>query len=41
MVLAPVVRGKKGFHRDTFEELSGQGGSAPASTARSSTSATC
>ncbi|MFZ2875242.1 MAG: excinuclease ABC subunit UvrA [Phycisphaerales bacterium] len=25
MVLAPVVRGKKGFHRDTMEDLSGQG----------------
>ncbi len=25
MVLAPVVRGKKGFHREVLEELSGQG----------------
>ena len=25
MVLAPVVRGKKGFHRDVLETLSGQG----------------
>lgn len=25
MVLAPVVRGKKGFHRDVLEDLSGQG----------------
>ncbi len=25
MVLAPVVRGQKGFHRDKIEELSGQG----------------
>jgi excinuclease ABC subunit A len=25
MVLAPVIRGKKGFHRDVLEDLSGQG----------------
>ncbi len=25
MILAPVVRGKKGFHRDVLEDLSGQG----------------
>jgi len=25
MVMAPVVRGKKGFHRDVLEDLSGQG----------------
>jgi len=25
MVLAPVIRGKKGFHREVLEELSGQG----------------